>query len=409
MVMAKRDLASAEDLTDEVLLERFTSRREETAFAVLVRRYGRLVLGVCRRVLQHEQDAEDAFQAVFCVLARRAESIRQPGAIGSWLHAVAYRIARKAQAKRGRRPMPSDDLSDIPAAEESPDWTWQELRPILDEEVNRLPEKYRQAFILCFLEGRTNEQAATQLGCPLGTILSRLARARERLRARLTRRGLVLSSGALSVALATEATGAEVRPELAQATIRVAVAFAGGPTAARYVPPRVAALANGFSRSPSRPKRFRVALALLIGLSAVAVLAVVLLLLLRRPAARPVPAPLTDRELIQGTWDGDRAEMGGNVAQGFVFDFVFAGDQCAMNAAGIGQIVAQFQLDPARNPKGITLRSPLGFVWPGIFKFDGDTLTLCVNQGGPERPTTFDSKAGEKFFLYVMKRKSPAP
>src|SRR6516162_4049732 len=139
MVMAKRNVSSgaADDLADEVLLEHFTSQREEAAFAVLVRRYGRLVLGVCRRVLNHEQDAEDAAQAVFCVLARQAGSIRQRGAVGAWLHAVAYRIARKAQAKRGRRPLPTDNLPDIPA-KDSPEWTWSEVRHILDEELNRL-------------------------------------------------------------------------------------------------------------------------------------------------------------------------------------------------------------------------------------------------------------------------------
>jgi RNA polymerase sigma factor (sigma-70 family) len=156
----------AEDLTDADLLERFTSGRDEAAFAALVRRYGGLVNGVCRRVLYHEQDAEDAVQAVFCVLARRAGAIRERGALGAWLHAVAYRIARKAQARRGRRPVVTN-LADIPA-KDSPDWTWQEVRPILDEEVSRLPEKYRQAFVLCCLECRTNQQAAAQLGCPPG-------------------------------------------------------------------------------------------------------------------------------------------------------------------------------------------------------------------------------------------------
>src|SRR6516165_3699371 len=126
MVMAKRNVSSgaADDLADEVLLERFTSRREEAAFAVLVRRYGRLVLGVCRRVLQHEQDAEDAFQAVFCVLARRAASIRRGTAVGAWLYAVAGRVARKAKALQGRRHMRETDLSDVPAPNPPPEWVW---------------------------------------------------------------------------------------------------------------------------------------------------------------------------------------------------------------------------------------------------------------------------------------------
>src|SRR5262245_30136651 len=168
--------AGADDLADEVLLERFTSRREEAAFADLVRRHGPLVLGVCRRVLHHEQDAEDAFQAVFCVLARRARSIRKRAAVGAWLHAVAYRLARNAQKGRSRQPVAAANLPDIPAPDEPSEWVGRELRPILDEEVNRLPEKYRQAFVLCYLEGRSNERAAAELGCPLGTVLSRLAR-----------------------------------------------------------------------------------------------------------------------------------------------------------------------------------------------------------------------------------------
>jgi len=416
MVMAKRNVSSgaADDLADEVLLERFTSRREEAAFAVLVRRYGRLVLGVCRRVLQHEQDAEDAFQAVFCVLARRAASIRQPGAIGAWLHAVAYRIARKAQARKGRSPVPADDLSDVPAAEESPEWVWRELRPILDEEVNRLPEKYRQAFVLCFLEGRTNEQAASQLGCPLGTILSRLARARERLRARLTRRGLVLSGGALAVALATEAAGVEVRQELTQTTLQAAADFMGRRMAPGTLSPRVSALAKGYLRSPSQPRRMRLAIALLVGLLGVVVIAIVLLLLLRRPLTalvrRGAPPPQTDEQRIQGTWRATRVQIGrvGDVPVGGI-RLTFAGDQCTLTSDIGLNVVARFQIDANQTPLQITLHPQRGDVWPGIYLLEGNSLKICINQGGgPERPTTFTVDR-EGLFLYVLDREAAAP
>src|SRR5262245_22321966 len=133
---------------DEVLLARFTARRDEAAFAALVRRHGPLVFSVCRRVLHHEQDAEDAFQAVFCVLARKAGAIRQGTAVGAWLHAVACRVARKAKTVQVRRPVYERDLPEVPAPDDTPEWVWQELRPVLDEEVNRLPERYRQPFVL---------------------------------------------------------------------------------------------------------------------------------------------------------------------------------------------------------------------------------------------------------------------
>ena len=126
---AEADVASAggaDSLADAVLLERYTSRREEAAFAALVRRHGPLVLSVCRRVLYHEHDAEDAFQAVFCVLARKAGSISKRSSIGAWLHAVTYRIARKALAQRSRRPMSGTNLPELAAVEDSPEWAWRE-------------------------------------------------------------------------------------------------------------------------------------------------------------------------------------------------------------------------------------------------------------------------------------------
>jgi RNA polymerase sigma-70 factor (ECF subfamily) len=169
------------------LLERFARRRDEAAFAALVRRHGPLVLSVCRRVLRHEQDAEDAFQATFLVLARKAGSIRKRESVGSWLYGVAYRIARKAKASKARQPVQLTKLREIAAAESSHEWMTYELRALLDQEVNRLPDKYRLPFVMCYVEGKTNKEAAQQLRCPVGTLASRLVRACARLRGRLTR------------------------------------------------------------------------------------------------------------------------------------------------------------------------------------------------------------------------------
>src|SRR5262245_14585360 len=160
-----RTLAAGE-ATDAQLLERFVSRREEAAFAALLQRYGALVLSVCRRVLRQEQDAEDAFQATFLVLARKAVSIDKRASVGSWLYGVACRLAAKAKVATARRRARERPLPDLPAAEPVPEGIWRDLRPVLDEEVSRLPDKYRAPFVLCCLQGKTNEEAARQLGCP---------------------------------------------------------------------------------------------------------------------------------------------------------------------------------------------------------------------------------------------------
>ena len=181
---------SASGLTDAQLLERFVADQDEAAFEILLWRHGPKVLGVCRRVLRHEQDAEDAFQATFLVLVRKAGSIGKRQSVGSWLYRVAYRVALRAKVSASKRNARQRVITDVPAAEAVPDLFSRDVALVLDEEVNRLPEKYRAAFVLCYLDGKTNEQAAQELGCPKGTILSRLAWARERLRVRLTRRGL---------------------------------------------------------------------------------------------------------------------------------------------------------------------------------------------------------------------------
>jgi RNA polymerase sigma factor (sigma-70 family) len=175
--------------TDAELLRRFAAEGTEEAFALLVKKYGPLVLSVCRRVLGAEQDAEDAFQATFLVLARKAGSIANPDLLGNWLYGVAARIARKARAaqrKRQLREKPVRYLPPLPAPDAPAD---DELGSVLREELGRLPEKYRAPVGLCYLEGKTNEEAANLLRWPTGTVKGRLARARDLLRGRLIGRG----------------------------------------------------------------------------------------------------------------------------------------------------------------------------------------------------------------------------
>jgi RNA polymerase sigma factor (sigma-70 family) len=209
-------------VSDADLLARFVRGRDEAAFELLVWRHGPLVLGVCRRVLRNEQDAEDVFQATFLTLARKASSIAKGECISSWLYQVAYRIALRAR----RRPVPAP-LNEQADTSFTPDPAERlaayELRSLLDAEVNRLPEKYRAAFVLCYLHGKTNEAAARELGCPKGTVLSRLARARERLRAQLEQRGVALGAGSSAVFLAQHLPNL---PEVSPALIQGAVEFA---------------------------------------------------------------------------------------------------------------------------------------------------------------------------------------
>lgn len=214
-------------LSDAQLLERFTKgapRDSQAAFEAVVRRYGPIVLGVCRRVLDDPSGAEDVFQATFLVLARKSGSIVRRESLGPWLHSVAFRIAHRARAfarKRREEPLLDREL----VGTESNDPVAAELREILDAELHRLPDKYRRPVVLCFLEGRTQEEAASVLGWTKGTVSRRLARAKDLLKTRLVRRGLAPSVGLLAQALTPEATSAAVPTSLANNTARAAWAL----------------------------------------------------------------------------------------------------------------------------------------------------------------------------------------
>ncbi|HYT88064.1 MAG TPA: RNA polymerase sigma factor [Gemmataceae bacterium] len=212
---------SVEELGDGQLLERFLQTHEEGAFAALVRRHGPMVLGVCRRLLQDPHAAEDAFQATFIVLLRRARSLDRHPSLGGWLHTVAFHVARKARADAFRRQRRQRPLVDQPCLEAPAVEFWSELQTILDEELNRLPENYRAAVVLCYLEGKTNAEAARLLRWPVGTVKGRLARARVLLRHRLGRRGLTVPVGLLATLLAEKATAA-LPGALIHTTIRIA-------------------------------------------------------------------------------------------------------------------------------------------------------------------------------------------
>jgi RNA polymerase sigma factor (sigma-70 family) len=230
------------DMTDRLLLERFLTAGEEAAFEALVRRHGPMVLGVCRRVLDHLQDAEDAFQATFLVLVRKARSIVKRDTVGNWLYGVAYRTAHKARTAAARRRRKETQMS---RPEALPTETWNEVRPVLDEELSRLPDKYRGPIVLCDLEGSTRKEAAQRLGCPEGTVSGRLARGRELLAKRLARRGLALSGGALAAVLGSDAATACVPAPLVGQTVRAAASVASGNAAAGAVSTTVAALTEG--------------------------------------------------------------------------------------------------------------------------------------------------------------------
>jgi RNA polymerase sigma factor (sigma-70 family) len=226
--------------TDSQLLLDYTAGRHAEAFAALLHRHGRLVWSVCRHHLPHEHDAEDAFQATFLVLARRAASIRRTEAVASWLHGVAYRIARKARMAAFNRNRREKPLEYEPPAAPVSDLAWRELQAILDEELQRLPEKYRSPFILCCLEGRSRAEVAVELGWKEGTLSSRIAQARTLLQERLTRRGVMLSAALTAGVMWNQPASAA----LLQATQKAATLVAAGQTVSAAATSAVARLVD---------------------------------------------------------------------------------------------------------------------------------------------------------------------
>jgi RNA polymerase sigma-70 factor (ECF subfamily) len=252
-------------MTDGQLLECFRARRDEVAFEILVRRHGPMVFGVCRRLLATEQDAEDAFQATFLVLAHKAASVVPPELVGNWLHGVAHRTAMKMQVASARRRGKERQVQVMPDQAAELEDVWHDVQPLLDRELGHLPGKYRASVVLCDLEGRSRREAAQQLGIPEGTLSSRLATARKMLARRLARRGVGLGAGSLALVLSQKAASAGVPAALVEATVKAAPLFAAGQVPTGVVSAHVVALTEGVLKGILLTK-FKVAAVLVLAL-----------------------------------------------------------------------------------------------------------------------------------------------
>ncbi|MDY3563681.1 sigma-70 family RNA polymerase sigma factor [Gemmata sp. JC673] len=390
------DLAAPfKHVPDAELLGRFVREGDRAVFELLVRRHWRFVHGVCRRVAGDAHDAEDAAQATFLVLARRAELVRG-ACLGPWLARVAYRCAIRARA--ARPPTFGGDLSAAPGRDSAA--SDPELSAALDAELNDLPDKYRVPVVLCYLQGKTYEQAAAELNCPIGTLSTWLTRAKELLRARLTRRGL--APGGLAALL--DGLNAQASDCVFRFLTETAV-FAAG-----EVPRgRAAAVATGVIHAMDWKSRLLPTLSALIAVLGLAAAAASL-----EPPPKPAPAerPVvanTDADKLQGVWVFDSAHRGKGDALGMVWPsrVTIRGDAVTVEPFLDEKLSlkGKIRIGPSGQPKQFPLAldeldiTPAGAPakvaageYAGVYQLEGDRLTVCLaaENGGP-RPTTLDT------------------
>jgi RNA polymerase sigma factor (sigma-70 family) len=403
------------DVSDAELLERFVTNQDEAAFAALMARHGPMVYGVCRRLLRHAQDAEDAFQATFLILVRKAASIGKRELLANWLYGVALRVAHRARlAAQKRQTREAADMERIATAtHESPKAL--ELSASLEEEVQRLPAKYRDPVVLYYLQGRTNEEIAGELRCPVNTIKTRLSRAREMLRKRLTRRGLALSAGAIVTALSPEALTASVPPALIDSTVKAAICFAAGDTVAGgVVSAPAAALTKGelHTMFVTKMKTLAVlvlALAMIVG--GVGAFAY------HRLATEPdrKEKSKSDNDAIQGNWEVVSLTSGkeGDTREAEALKnatWVFEKEKLLVKIKKEDKTLdISYKLDPEKNPKTIDFKLKAEAARErnieGIYELKGDDLTICIPSGRDNpRPTELEVKEGSERSLVVLKR-----
>jgi RNA polymerase sigma factor (sigma-70 family) len=399
--------SSQSEPTDERLLRDYVASHDAAAFAAIVRRHGGLVSGVCRRVLGREQDVEDAFQATFLVLVRKAPSLSRPNLLGNWLYGVAYRIASKIRSQSNRKRTREAPMVDLPAPDANDDPSWRDLRPVLDDELRRLPERYRRPIVLFYLEGKSAEEVAAALGRPRGTVLSQLARAREQLRIRLSRRNLALSVGVLASLLeATASSDAAVPDRLFDLGMQTLPASMPGVSAqARLLAQHV--LKDMLQRRLWAIGSLLVALLLApwVGFQSYGAF--------HAPPVAAVQAEVrSDLDRLHGDWQVVAVEQDGRVLpkDQFPFTSLIIRHDTIVHEGGPHQLLkVRFRLHPEQQPNAMDMASEgyHGGIYNAIYALDGDTLTICRPDEG-QRPAEFASKPGSNILLYTAKRIPPA-
>jgi RNA polymerase sigma factor (sigma-70 family) len=422
-------LREGADLTDGQLLECFVSCQEAAALEALVRRHGPMVWGVCQRTLRNHHDAEDAFQATFLVLVRKAASIYPRAKVGNWLYGVAHQTALKARATRAKRRVRERPVTQMPEPAVTEKDLWSDLQPLLDQEVSRLPENYRTVIVLCELEGKTGREAARQLGIPEGTVASRLARARTMLAKRLARHGLAVSGGMLAAVLSQKAASACVPTSVLSSTIKaVTLVAAGQAAAAGLVSAKVAVLTEGVVKAMFLSKlKLTATLLLVVGVIATGTAGLHLQFLAgeepKGPAtkveSRAVPIATAketkpdegpdDAKSLQGEWQIVDVEKNG---KGIAEDptgsgIIFRGDEITINWGN--EVKSKYKLDTGTSPRELHIifldRKSNAQHLRAIYSLEKGELKVCMPLGPKSaRPTEFKTKAGDGLALLVLRR-----
>src|SRR5216683_790481 len=405
-------LHSVREASDGHLLERFVAAKDEAAFEGLMHRHGQMVLAVCRRVLSSPQDVEDAFQATFLVLVQKADSMRKQESIAGWLFGVAHNVAARLRQKVAKRGLceghPAETLAADTASVEREETAWK-----VHEALDRLPEKFRAPLLLCYLEGKTQDEAAKELGWTAGMVKGRLERGRDKLRARLARTGVTLSATALPVALATQETAAQVPAALVKSTLQASLLGTAGKTAAvGVVPAQVFTLTKEVTKAMFLTKLQMVTVTILavgiIGAGAVGVTYVLckggdgtaVVTTAENALAGDDNAPdkgKPDKEKIQGTWiivsfklwddkgreidlvkeaKGDGGEKMAQLIKEKKLKWVFTGEKLTFSG-GDETPSFKYKLDPSKKPKTIDAVVSDKETRKGIYTLDGKELRLC--------------------------------